>query len=237
MKRPNCGIAFLGDFWHARGSLKVCNGVGFIFFSPRFHTAEVNRRLGFGQSWRKDVALYSKYSTVFYVKIFVFFFFDFSLLRSSWCVPFRPKSVHGFIHSAPAAATLLKRVRTVQYSTLQYCRRLDLPRSIGQAGQSIFHFPTYVHVAGSLNGRNKPCPLAIIAGGGRLCVFVLTVRSSALLVVGVHQNTLVTLDISPPHVQAHPASGCPPPHPSPHMFSVRHLSRHDHVGVKNKMQQ
>ena len=23
MKRAACGIAFLGDFWHARGSLKV----------------------------------------------------------------------------------------------------------------------------------------------------------------------------------------------------------------------
>lgn len=31
MKRSACGIAFLGDFWHARGSLKVIPSVHTLF--------------------------------------------------------------------------------------------------------------------------------------------------------------------------------------------------------------
>lgn len=69
MKRPTCGIAFLGDFWHARGSLKVQYRRRFLFFSPRFRAAEARGPSGFGQSWRKDVAIsLGLHWEVFYVK-------------------------------------------------------------------------------------------------------------------------------------------------------------------------
>lgn len=63
LKRPACGIAFLGDFWHTRGSLKVKNlGLGRVlnecatdvFVSTRERTVLCRAATCTGHSWEGD---------------------------------------------------------------------------------------------------------------------------------------------------------------------------------------
>lgn len=50
MKRPACGIAFLGDFWHVRGSIKV--KISSILESEKESVdSDLERLLAFSLTW------------------------------------------------------------------------------------------------------------------------------------------------------------------------------------------